>query len=96
MGMPFGRDNLAVPSLVCGILLTTVFTSIAFMIDSRVWACIFVWQECLLQVFIHGPAHEGTPVDGMGFVLGVLLGIPIYSVLTHIALERWEKANEVD
>lgn len=79
-------------SIVCGVVLTAGLTATASVL-SRAWVCTLVWQACLVQTVIHtadNPTHEGSPVDFVGFALGVLLGVPIYSALSYVALRRWE------
>ena len=87
------KKGLILESTLCGVLLTATFTFIAFMGDSRAWGCTFAWHACLVQTVIHTPvsAREGTPIDLFAFVLGVLLGVPIYSVLYYMALSYWRK-----
>jgi hypothetical protein len=87
------KKGLIVESILCGIVLTATLTFIAFMGNSRTWGCTFAWQACLVQTVIHTPtsAREGTPIDLFAFVLGVLLGVPIYSILYYIALSYWRK-----
>ena len=58
--------------------------------------CTLVSPSCLVQPVIHtsvNPTHEGSPVDFVGFALGVLLGVPIYSALSYLALRRWEASR---
>jgi hypothetical protein len=86
---------LAVISICGGVLLTFVLTLFALAADSRVLGCTFAWQACLVQTVIHtpdNPLHEGSPIDVFGFLLGVLLGVPIYSVLSYGAILLWRKA----
>jgi hypothetical protein len=87
------KKGLVLESVLCGVLLTATFTFIAFMGDSRAWGCTFAWHACFVQTFIHTPvsAREGTPIDLFAFVLGVLFGIPIYSVLYYMTLSYWRK-----
>ena len=86
------KPKLILVSIVCGILLTFLLTVFAFAGNSRAWGCTFVWQACLLQTVIHtpdNPIHEATPIDFLAFWFGVLLGVPIYSLLSYILLWRW-------
>ena len=89
------KKGLVIESILCGVLLTATFTFIAFMGNSRAWGCTFAWQACLVQTVIHTPvsAREGTPIDLFAFMLGVLLGVPIYSVLYYVALSYWRKKS---
>jgi hypothetical protein len=85
------KKALIVESILCGVLLTATFTFIAFMGNSRAWGCTFAWHACLVQTVIHTPvsAHEGTPIDLFAFMLGALLGVPIYSILYYTAFSYW-------
>jgi hypothetical protein len=81
-------------AIVSGLILTCVFTVIAFSGDSRSWGCTFAWQACLVQIVVHTPAnsvHEGTPIDLFAFAFGILLGVPIYSLFTYFVLLRRPK-----
>ena len=83
-------------SVAAGIGITTILTSTAFMAagltnNSRNVTCVFAWQACLTQVFIHtpdNPAHEGSIIDLFAFAVGILLGVPIYSTLAYFLYER--------
>ena len=89
------RPKPILASFVCGVLLTFVLTVFAFAGDSRAWGCTFAWQACLVQTVIHtpdNPIHEATPIDLFGFMFGVLLGVPIYSLLTYVVLLRWQRS----
>ena len=88
------RSKRILLSITCGVLLTIVLTVIAFMGESRTWGCIFVWQACLVQTVVHTPGDfEATPIDLFAFLFGVLLGIPIYSLLTYVVLSRIAKSS---
>ena len=90
------NKGLIAESIICGILLTAAFTFIAFMGNSRAWGCTFAWQACLVQTVIHtpdNPIHESSPIDLFGFMLGVLMGVPIYSILYYVALSYWRKKS---
>jgi hypothetical protein len=92
-----GKPELVLVSLVCGVILTVMLTAVAFMGNSRAWGCTFVWQACLLQTVIHtpdNPVNEGSPIDLFAFALGILLGVPIYSALSYVALYYWGKSPE--
>lgn len=88
-----GKKGLVAESILCGIFLTATLTFIAVAGNSRAWGCTFAWQACLVQTVIHTPAsaREGTPIDLFGFALGVLLGVPVYSVLYYLAVSYWRK-----
>ncbi len=67
----------------CGIVLTVILTGVGLSQDSRPALCVFVWQPVWVQPLVHtpeNPIHEGSPIDLFGFGLGVLLGVPIYSL----------------
>jgi len=93
------KPQLFIAAIVCGVLLTFTLTVIAFMGRSRAWGCTFVWQACLLQTVIHtpdNPIHEASPIDLFAFLLGILLGVPIYSALCYVALLNWQKPVRLD
>ena len=92
----YAQDKgLIIESILCGVLLTATFTFIAFMGDSRRWACTFAWHACLVQTVIHTPAsaREGTSIDLFGFWVGILSGVPIYSILYYIVVSYWRKES---
>jgi hypothetical protein len=85
------KPNIFAVSLFCGVGITLLLALLAFVANSRPLACTFVWQSCLLQAaVIPAGSHEGTPLDLLLFLFGLLLGVPIYSALTYavIALRR--------
>ena len=84
-------------SLVSGVLLTLLMTVLAFNCESRTWACVFAWPGCLMQSVWHtpqNPAHEGSPIDLFSFILGTLLGMPVYCVLTYGLLGLGRRAGK--
>lgn len=90
------KPKLILISIVCGTALTFFMTVIAFAGDSRAWGCTFAWQACLVQTVIHTPdnaIHEGSPIDLFGFAIGVLLGVPIYGLLSYVLLLFWQKPS---
>jgi hypothetical protein len=90
------KQKLILISIVCGIVLTFFMTVIAFAGDSRAWGCTFAWQACLVQTVIHtldNPIHEGSPIDLLGFAVGVFLGVPIYSLLSYFLLLSCQKQS---
>jgi hypothetical protein len=36
--------------------------------------------------------HEESPIDLFAFIIGVLLGVPIYSLVSYIVLVQWQKS----
>jgi hypothetical protein len=53
-----------------------------------------VWQACLVQTVIHTPVDfEATPIDLFAFAFGILLGVPIYSLLGYAVLARFDKSS---
>jgi hypothetical protein len=93
--MPRRISRLVVVSIICGVVLTAGLTAAAFRVDSWGWGCAMLWQACLLQTvtFTMGNSiHEATPLFAFG--LGVVLGVPIYSVLSYVVLRRWKSVSE--
>lgn len=90
------RPKLILISIICGALLTFVLTVFAFAGNSRPWGCTFAWQACLVQTVIHtpdNPIHEASPIDLFAFMFGVLLGVPIYSLLSYVLLLQWQNSS---
>jgi hypothetical protein len=88
------KPKLIVISVVCGIVLTFALTVIALNGSSRTWGCTFAWQACLVQTVIHtpdNPIHEASPIDLFGFLIGVLLGVPIYALVSYVLLFSLQK-----
>jgi hypothetical protein len=76
-----------------GVLITTVLTIAAFIVNSQRTKCILSWPVCLLYHWlgIHDPeGREGTPIDGIIMLFCLLVGsviaITIYSFLTFFVL----------
>ena len=83
-------------SLACGLVLTIVLTGFGLSQDSRPALCVFIWQACLVQLIVHTPGnsvHEGSPIDLFGFGLGVLLGVPIYSLISYGLLTAYARVK---
>ena len=84
-------------SLLCGIVITGVVTWIALSIGNEKISTVLLWNVVIL-VRLAGrgpllgydaegnPMHEGTPVHLLAGVFGLLLGIPIYSVVSYFVL----------
>ncbi len=77
-------------SLACGLILTIALTGFALSQDSRKGVCVFIWQGCLIQLIVRTldtPTHGGSTLGWLGFMfglpLGVLLGVPIYSLISY-------------
>ena len=79
-------------AVLCGSLMTVVLTVIAFSDNtSRKTAGILLWQVTLLaQGVPHGnigtvehPVYEGSPLDFVPVIVGVPLGIPIYTLVAY-------------
>lgn len=88
--------KLILVSILCGIVLTFFLTVIALSGNSRAWACTFAWQACLVQTVIHtpdNPIHEASPIDLLGFAIGVLLGVPIYALASYAVVRIWQKQS---
>jgi hypothetical protein len=81
-------------SVFCGLGLTLLLALLAFGANSRPLACTFAWQSCLLQAaIIPANSREGTPLDLLLFLFGLLLGVPIYSALTYAVVACWRKSR---
>ena len=85
----------------CGLILTAVLTGIGLSQGSREGVCVFIWQGCLVQFILNA---MDTPVDGgstmawfsfmFGIPLGVLLGVPIYSLISYGFLTAFERVSK--
>ena len=90
--MPARMSKHVLAAIACGVVLTVALTVIASTAGSRVLVCTYAWQLCLTQLVIHtpeNPMHEGSPIDLLALVIGLSLGVPIYSALSYVALRRW-------
>ena len=90
------KPRLVFASVVCGVVVTGGLAAAASSVGSRTWACTFVWQACLIQTVIHtpdNPMHEGSPIDALAALLGVSLGVPIYSAASYLALRRLQASS---
>jgi hypothetical protein len=83
-------------AIAAGVILTAFLTLAGLSQNSRGAFCVFVWQACLVKLVVHtpdNPAHEGSPIDLLGFFLGVLAGVPIYSLITYGVLTLRARIN---
>src|SRR5690349_12624949 len=88
------KTNLFAFSVFCGVGLTLLLAILAFGANSRPLACNFAWQACLVQAaVIPANSHEGTPLDLILFLFGLLLGVPIYSALTYAVVTLWRESR---
>lgn len=88
-------------SFACGLILTAVLTGIGLSQGSREGVCVFIWQGCLVQLILNA---TDTPVDGgstmawfsfmFGIPLGVLLGVPIYSLIGYGFLTAYARVSK--
>ena len=87
----------ALIAIAAGVILTVLLTVIGLSQNSREALCVFVWQACLVQLVVHTPdntIHEASPIDLFGFALGVLSGVPIYSLITYGVLTIYARASK--
>ena len=87
-------------SFACGLILTIILTGFGLSQDSREGVCVFIWQGCLVQLILNA---TDTPVDGgstmswfsfmFGIPLGVLLGVPIYSLISYGLLTAYARVS---
>ena len=93
--------KLLLISIACGIVITVVLTATAFSLSIEAGRVI-LWQVTLLSILIGpgplighdaqgNPEYEGTPVHMLAFFVGILLGVPIYSLLSYVVLRRLGK-----
>jgi hypothetical protein len=93
------RGNLLILSVFGGIVIAFALTALAFSVDNRTISGLLLWQHTLLFYLIgprlpvghyaHGnQMYEGTPIHLLIFPLGLLLTIPLYSVLSYFFL-KW-------
>lgn len=88
-------------SFACGLILTIVLTGFGLSQDSREAVCVFIWQACLVQLILHtldNPIHGGSTIAWFSFVfgfpLGVLLGVPIYSLISYGFLTAYARVSK--
>jgi hypothetical protein len=88
-------------SFACGLILTAVLTGIGLWQGSREGVCVFIWQGCVVQLILNA---TDTPVDGgsttawfsfiFGIPFGVLLGVPIYSLISYGFLTAYARVSK--
>lgn len=88
-------------SFACGLILTIVLTGFGLSQGTREGVCVFIWQGCLVQRILNG---MDTPVEGgstlawlsfmFGIPLGVLLGVPIYSLISYGFLTAYARISK--
>jgi hypothetical protein len=76
--------KLFLQSVACGVLITGLLLLITLEIKSEVWGCILLWQACLLDAIRSHPAEREFPITA---IIGIFLGVPIYSFLSYIVLK---------
>ena len=84
-------------SILIGILVTAALTWAAFSIEDERMSRVLLWQ-LKPMMYLAGPGpllgydaqgnpmYEGTPVHIIFGFLGLLLGVPIYSILSFVVL----------
>jgi hypothetical protein len=88
------KPNLFAFSVFCGVGITFLLALLAFGANSRPMACTFAWQSCLIQAaIIPANSREGTPLDLLLFLFGLLLGVPMYSALTYAVVTLWRRTR---
>lgn len=80
--------------LVIGLLVTVLLTGAAFVTESKALTRLLVWQAYAVMKVL--PAHPvptpygPVPMDSLGFVFGLALGVPIYGGIAYRLLRRVE------
>lgn len=84
-----------IDSIGWGIALTIVLFLAAIIGYEHWWGCIFAWNGCYGFNHFGTPksAHEGRPLDLFGFALGIVLGVPVYSIVIFgiLELRNWKR-----
>lgn len=89
-------------SICCGVLLTVVLTALSFTVmvvsdgRARGVAKVILWQAAIVTSLVPShnigtaeePIYEATPVDLFLSLVGILLGIPIYTVASYFVLSK--------
>ncbi len=88
------RSKLVVWSIVCGVIITVALIRASASIGNDRVSRVLLWQAAIL-VYLVGqgpllaydaqgePIYEGSPVGMLAGFVGLLLGIPIYSVVSY-------------
>jgi hypothetical protein len=88
-------------SVACGGILTAFLTVIGLSQGSREGVCVFIWQGCLVQLVLNAidiPVDGGSTIAWFSFMfgipLGVLLGVPIYSLISYGFLTAYARVSK--
>jgi len=77
-------------SLSIGVMVTVLLTSLALVTESKAITRLLVWQAYALMKVL--PSHliptpyGPVPMDSLGFVIGLALGVPIYAGIAYRVL----------
>jgi len=101
------QAKLVIVSLFCGIVITVVLTWVAFSIENKNVSRVLLWHAAI-PVYLVGPGsllghdaqgnpiYEGTPVHMLAGFIGLLLGVPIYSVGSYLVLRAIMRTRSSD
>ena len=87
-------------SIAFGVCITLLLLAFAFGADAMGHpnvARILLWQNELLQSVVGGlnvgtlanPVYEGTPLNGVAFILSIPFGFLIYSLAAYFGVRVW-------
>ncbi len=90
-------------SIAIGVIFSIIqiLISINFSVN-RLWHVDLLWQVELMWHLIHFagynapilPLYEGTSVDFFVSIVGLLLGLTIYSIIAFIGISRLDKSKD--
>lgn len=91
------RSKLVILSIVCGGVITAGLIWASASIGNEKVSRVLLWHAAI-PVYLVGegpllghdeqgePIHEGSPVGMLAGLVGLLMGVPIYSAASYLAL----------
>ena len=91
------RAKLVILSIVCGVMITVALIWASAAIGDDRASRVLLWNAAI-PVYLVGtgpvlghdeqgePIHEGSPVGMLAGLVGLLMGVPVYSAASYLAL----------
>ena len=91
------RAKLVILSIVCGVIITAVLIWASAAIGNEKVSSVLLWNAAI-PVYLVGtgpvlghdvqgePIHEGSPVGVLAGLVGLLMGVPVYSAASYFVL----------